>query len=108
MPDLAGDGGQITGGLSFRRAAYVFDNLSTVGIGWEPDDHLLSATIADYWFNFAQSGNPNAPGLPSWPAYEPTKDEVQVLMEVRNALHPRSAHMDRIEALALSDGQNQG
>ena len=102
MPDLAGDGGaRSLGAYHSGELAYVFDNLSTVGIGWEPDDHLLSATIADYWFNFAQSGNPNASGLPSWPAYEPTKDKVQVLdAEVRNALHPRSAHMDRIEALA--------
>ncbi|MEC7581000.1 MAG: carboxylesterase family protein, partial [Pseudomonadota bacterium] len=102
LPDLAGDGGgRSLGAYHSGELAYVFDNLGTVGIGWESDDHLLSATIADYWFNFAQSGNPNASGLPYWPAYEPTKDEVQVLdAEVRSALHPRSAHMDRIEALA--------
>ncbi|MBQ86918.1 MAG: carboxylesterase [Gammaproteobacteria bacterium] len=102
MPDLAGDGGgRSLGAYHSGELAYVFDNLGTVGIGWESDDYLLSATIADYWFNFAKSGNPNAPGLPYWPAYEPTKDEVQVLdVEVRNAVHPRSAFIDRIEALA--------
>ncbi|MEC8804395.1 MAG: carboxylesterase family protein, partial [Pseudomonadota bacterium] len=102
MPDLSGDGGASSlGAYHSGELAYVFDNLNTVGIGWESDDHLLSATIAEYWFNFAQSGNPNAPGLPEWPAYDPANDAVQVLdAQVRNAIHPRSAHMDRIEAIA--------
>ena len=61
MPDLSGDGGaRSLGAYRSGELAYVFDNLNTVGIGWESDDHLLSATIADYWFNFARSGNPNA------------------------------------------------
>lgn len=102
MPDLAGDGGaRSLGAYHSGELAYVFDNLNTVGIGWESDDHLLSATIADYWFNFARSGNPNAPGLPEWPAYDPANDAVQVFdAQVRNAIHPRSAQMDRIEAIA--------
>jgi para-nitrobenzyl esterase len=30
--------------------------------------------LGSYWTNFAKSSNPNGPGLPSWPVYNP-KDE---------------------------------
>ena len=100
-PDLHGDGGaRSLGAYHSGELAYVFDNLDVVGIGWEPQDYMLSEKIADYWFNFASSGNPNGPGLPNWPAYDSTSRMVQIFdAEVRSAIHPRSANMDRIDAL---------
>jgi para-nitrobenzyl esterase len=41
-------------------------------------DRALSATMMDYWVNFATRGDPNGPGLPSWPAYD-KNDVVQIL-----------------------------
>ena len=102
QPDLNNDGGQRTfGAYHSGDLAYVFDNLDVVGIGWDEQDRALSEHIADYWFNFAATGNPNRPGLPQWPVYDPAIDAVQILdAEVRNAEHPRKQYMDLIDAAA--------
>jgi para-nitrobenzyl esterase len=41
-----------------------------------PAERVLSQRMTGYWTNFAKTGNPNGPGLPTWPQYnsvtEPT------------------------------------
>lgn len=104
-PDLFEDGGQRRfGAYHSGELAYVFDNLDLVGIGWDDDDRALSETVADYWVNFARSGNPNGAGLPNWPAYDPQQDVVQILdTNVRSAEHPRKDVLDQLEALYLDN-----
>lgn len=34
-------------------------------------DRETSRLLTNYWVQFARTGNPNAPGLPAWPEYEP-------------------------------------
>jgi para-nitrobenzyl esterase len=49
---------------------YVFGTLdSRPGMAIRPEDRLLSDQLQQYWTNFAQTGDPNAPGLPPWPVY---------------------------------------
>ena len=100
-PELNGNGGaRSLGAYHSGELAYMFDNLDAVGIGWEEADHMLSEIVADYWFNFASSGNPNGAGLPDWPTYDSAVDAVQILdAEVSNAQHPRKRFMDRIDTL---------
>ena len=104
-PDLYNDGGQRRfGAYHSGELAYVFDNLELVGIGWDNEDRELSETVADYWVSFARNGNPNADGLPNWPAYDPAADFVQILdTGVYSAVHPRNDQLDDLERLFLQN-----
>ena len=35
--------------------------------------------MSNYWVNFARSGDPNGPVLPSWPAFANAESKVQYL-----------------------------
>jgi len=50
---------------------YVFGTLDTRP-GWtvRPEDRKLSEQMMGYWTNFAKTGDPNGPGLPTWPKYD--------------------------------------
>ena len=41
-------------------------------------DLAVARTVQGYWVNFARTGDPNGPGLPPWPRYDPAKDQLMV------------------------------
>jgi para-nitrobenzyl esterase len=53
--------------------AFVFDNaaLCCNQTGGGPEALKLARQISEAWIAFARKGNPNHPGLPTWPAYAP-------------------------------------
>ena len=54
----------------------MFGNFVPAGWTWTDADRKLADTVSQYWVNFATNGDPNGPGLPLWPAFNPATDSV--------------------------------
>ena len=39
-------------------------------------DWQVARTMHDYWASFAKTGVPDCPRAPTWPAYDPERDEL--------------------------------
>jgi carboxylesterase type B len=61
------------------------------------EDKKLVDLMTGYWAQFAKTGNPNGPGLPQWPVYDPKADLVfEIGHEVK--LRP-TPHVDRFASV---------
>ncbi|TFF40355.1 carboxylesterase/lipase family protein [Mucilaginibacter psychrotolerans] len=69
------------GAFHTGEVGYVFNNLKYLNRPFEPVDQQLADIISSYWVNFAESGNPNGPGLPPWPAYNSKDNQTMILSE---------------------------
>ena len=58
---------------------YVFNNLYATDLPWTDDDRRIAEIMSSYWVNIATRGDPNGPGLPLWPAYDPASPTVMEL-----------------------------
>jgi para-nitrobenzyl esterase len=55
--------------------AYVFGNFYPTGWAWSDNDRAFSRHVQAYWINFAKTGDPDGPGLPNWPAFDPKRPQ---------------------------------
>jgi para-nitrobenzyl esterase len=76
---------------------FVFQVLSSRNLPWRPEDEKLSDLMGSYWTNFAKTGDPNAEGLPVWPAY--TADGYQVMHLNANSSASPDEHRVRYQFL---------
>ncbi len=60
---------------------YVFKTLDARGGKPRAEDRTVSDLMSRYWTNFAKTGDPNGPGLPRWPAYDPADQQAMVFGE---------------------------
>ncbi|MGO9933722.1 MAG: carboxylesterase/lipase family protein [Steroidobacteraceae bacterium] len=79
---IPGKGEAALGAFHSLEVPYVFGSLRDREWQWLPstaDDASLSDLLQTYWTNFAKTGNPNASGLPNWPAWSDEEKEFLVV-----------------------------
>jgi para-nitrobenzyl esterase len=65
----------------------------------------ISRDIGQYWIRFAATGNPNGPGLPTWPAYRADAEEmVDFADDVHVLKGHRNEQLDLIEKIMRGAG----
>ncbi len=77
--DKAWPGKREQGAFHGGEMVYVFQTLESEDQPWTDEDRRLSELMASYWANFARQGDPNRPGLPRWPAYDPDEPRLMEL-----------------------------
>ncbi|MFL5618948.1 MAG: carboxylesterase/lipase family protein [Gemmatimonadaceae bacterium] len=73
------------GAFHTSEVPYVFGTLDKLRRPWTETDRRLSATMMSYWTNFATTGDPNGPLVPTWPAFSA---ERPTLLRIGDRIEP--------------------
>ncbi len=99
-----GDMSQYLGAHHAAEIPYVFDNaISSERRPYGDLDQKLADQVADYWVNFARTGNPNGTGLAVWPEYDAKSEGyLELDVSVKTKRHLLKARLDFLEDLAAA------
>ena len=92
---------QTIGAYHAAELPFVFDSHEAI-LGLSDEDKALTATMVDYWTNFAKRSNPNGTAVAEWPQYQGQywmAFEANTGEKTRVVIHHRKASLD-----ALSEG----
>jgi para-nitrobenzyl esterase len=86
-PDYPADSPRVGFGAAHSdEMPLVFHQFGLPGRPEENDaDLAMSEMIMTYWTNFAKTGDPNGEGLPDWPAFSDTKQQVMHFIKTPQA-----------------------
>jgi len=77
---------------------YVFETLDSRHLAWREEDRKVADLTATFWTNFAKTGDPNGPGVPTWPAWGANGEHQLMRINAAAAAEPEQ-HRDRYEFL---------
>jgi para-nitrobenzyl esterase len=79
------------GAVHSAEIEYALGNLaSNRHYAWEPGDRKASQVMQDYFANFVKTGDPNGPGLPTWPAYTEAGGFPRMTIDVDSRAEPEN------------------
>jgi para-nitrobenzyl esterase len=91
----------------FAELWYVFDHLDQQPAWpWTAADRRVAEEMSSYWANFARSGDPNGPGLPTWPRCRGGEDGVLHFDD--QAVAGKVAHLDTLKVFDAVYAQVRG
>ncbi len=110
---IRGQFGGVMGAMHASDIPFAFDTVATkYGQALTEKDSAAARAMHAYWVAFAKTGQPQVPGLPEWPGYDPRTD---IIMNFTNTgpvagPDPWKARLDLAAALSESKprGNEQG
>jgi para-nitrobenzyl esterase len=81
--------------MAYAYGTYEMLNRFGATRAWTDADRKYSDAMMGYWLAFARSGDPNAEGLPAWPAYKPEAELVMLFgQEMKAGMLPNKPQLD--------------